>query len=341
MRPYPDFIKISKFALLILFSSFFTACNYLDLLPLHPEPQTHKNKWIRKNDFTDVKAVEVDAYAEISTSFTIGAKAYVIKADSIYEYDPLQDHFMFKTQIADFQNEGAVTFDIHGNGYLLSGYGGNLWQYNPEENILTQKASFAGMPRQSAFGFGIHNKGYYGGGGSLTITMDDFWEYDPQTDKWTQKSDLPDGTRRYAKGVSIQNRGFLMLGVTGERTVNNAGDIFMNTIWEYLPQSDSWGKRSDFPGKGRKRPAAFSIADRGYIGLGETNAGLFYGPIENDSSFLKDFWSYHPGEDRWEKVADFPGSRRYRPVGFSVSKKGYAGFGSGDKPLYDLWQYNP
>lgn len=94
--------------------------------------------------------------------------------------------------------------------------------------------------------------------------------------------------------------------------------------------SELWARRAFLPGPERDRAVAFSIGDRGYVGLGRTdNVGT-----------QKDFWEYDPATDTWTQKADFGGAPRGGATAFSLGEKGYVGTGGGDH-LRDFWEYDP
>lgn len=96
----------------------------------------------------------------------------------------------------------------------------------------------------------------------------------------------------------------------------------------------NWIKKSDFEGRPRGSAISFVIGDKAYVGLGFND--------DDDDEYLKDFWVYNSGIDRWDRIADFPGLGRVAAVSFSINGKGYIGTGyDGDNKLKDLWEYDP
>lgn len=100
---------------------------------------------------------------------------------------------------------------------------------------------------------------------------------------------------------------------------------------------NTWEKKSAFGGEKRSRCVAFSIGNRGYMGLGEDTADFE----------RNDFWEYDPGTDSWTQKASLPAVGRRDAVGFAIGNKGYVGTGI-DAPeswignnLNDWWEYNP
>lgn len=101
--------------------------------------------------------------------------------------------------------------------------------------------------------------------------------------------------------------------------------------------SGEWTQMASLPGVTRDRAVAFSIGDRGYVGLGQGTVPGTY----------QDFWEYDPATDTWTQKADFGGGPRASAAGFSIGEKGFIGTGvsedeTGDgKPLKDFWEYDP
>ena len=129
----------------------------------------------------------------------------------------------------------------------------------------------------------------------------------------------------------------------------------------------AWLQMPDYPGAGKFGLTAFSINDKGYMGLGEDSGGTNstdwyeYDPIGNTwtakaslpsdaktnlVSFVingkgyvttgqtasgfsnsNETWEYDPVADSWTAKADFSGSARMNACGFSLNGKGYVGTG--------------
>lgn len=100
--------------------------------------------------------------------------------------------------------------------------------------------------------------------------------------------------------------------------------------------TDSWTKKTDFPGVGRSDAITFTIGNKGYLGLGRSFSFPF--------PYYSDFWAYDAGTDTWTQQADFPGGNRVNPIGFSAGGKGYIGTGriySTNTYLKDFWEFDP
>jgi N-acetylneuraminic acid mutarotase len=92
-----------------------------------------------------------------------------------------------------------------------------------------------------------------------------------------------------------------------------------------------WIKKNNFPGTGRYATAAFSIADKAYMGTGE-----------NSPTAFNDFWEYNAASDTWTQKADFIGTKLVNGRSFVINNKGYLCLGyGGSSASTDLWEYDP
>ncbi len=97
--------------------------------------------------------------------------------------------------------------------------------------------------------------------------------------------------------------------------------------------SNTWCREMNFKGGGRSQGVAFSILDKGYIGIGLDKLGNRH----------QDFWEYDPAYNLWTQKEDFPGGPRLNAVGFAIGNKGYIGTGDDGSTLFhkDFWEYDP
>ncbi|MEO7988418.1 MAG: IPT/TIG domain-containing protein [Chryseolinea sp.] len=140
-----------------------------------------------------------------------------------------------------------------------------------------------------------------------------------------------------------------------------------------------WKKLKDFPGEPRYNAVGFSIAGKGYAGLGEgitdwytthltdlwefdpltedwTQKASFPGMhsydvnntlVANDKAYYmnqnREFWEYDPSLDHWEKKTDYPGLAGSGTEAVTINNKIYMGGGymDGSTQVYDFWEYNP
>jgi len=68
-----------------------------------------------------------------------------------------------------------------------------------------------------------------------------------QTGKWTKKKSLPDSIRIEAGAFDANGKIYILTG--------RHGSNYFATVWEYTPGKDTWIRKSDFPGGGRRELA--------------------------------------------------------------------------------------
>lgn len=266
-------------------------------------------------------------------SFSIGNKGYMGAGSNtwrnlkdFWEYDPETNTWTQKADFGGVERTAAVGFAIGNKGYAGTGMQSfaeqkDFWEYDPALNTWTQKADFGGGFRQQAAGFSIGNKGYVGTGTYFATDYKDFWEYNPASNTWSQKTSFGGAARKMAVGFSVKDKGYIGTG-TGLSSYSD--------FWEYDPATNVWVTRSSFV-NARRNASAFSIGNKGYMGLGYDAFGGYY---------AKDLWEYDPATDVWTKKTDFGGSARMAAGAFSIGNKGYIGCGKDiNGNTKDMWEY--
>ncbi|WP_051359760.1 kelch repeat-containing protein [Adhaeribacter aquaticus] len=160
-----------------------------------------------------------------------------------------------------------------------------------------------------------------------SVTLTSTQDFIVLTGTWTRKKDFLGEARGNALTISGVNSGFLTLG--------GSGDFTEKDFWEYLPASDVWIQKNDFPGLKRLGGVSFTIGNKIYI-----TTGFTYWPL----GFKNDFWEYNTETGTWTKKADFPGSGRIHAAAFVLDNKGYIAVGRGeyfDPEVKDMWEYDP
>lgn len=77
----------------------------------------------------------------------------------------------------------------------------------------------------------------------------------------------------------------------------------------YDPVLNKWIQKADFPGTTRYYSTAFSIDNKGFVGLGMV-----------DGVYFNDFWVYDEPTNKWSQIEDC-GIATIGSVGFSINKK--------------------
>lgn len=339
------------------------------------------------------KAAFAGTARESAVGFTIGDKGYLGTGDDMappfgkqdfWEYDPVADHWTRKADFGGGIRTRATGVAIGNKAYVGLGLisymtsTNDLWEYDPVADSWTRRTDFTGSPRNGAAGFSIGGDAYFVSGfdGQVGIPltgvpgnrMNDCWKYDTLADSWAPKASFGAGGRSNAIGFVIGGKGYLGMGMGA-----NGNSAYLTDFWEYDTLTNSWSQKASFPAGSRVGPVGFSLANKGYVGLGR---GLYgadiweFDPVLNTwtqkADFpggvrtyavglsigsigyvglgsLHDFWAYDPSADTWTRRADFPGSAISQDVGFSIGDKGYIGLGIGvsSRPDSTLWEYDP
>lgn len=152
---------------------------------------------------------------------------------------------------------------------------------------------------------------------------------------WNEKKPFPGPFLGRYVSFAIGKKGYVLVESSGRgaRTKD---------FYEYDPQTDSWTKKADFPGRDRFNGIAFSVDGKGYYGAGQAKDAV---------AGLRDIWQYDSGADKWGKFADFPGTGNVRLIANTIADKVYIGLGFGLQPsaigaeqytrAYDYWEFSP
>jgi N-acetylneuraminic acid mutarotase len=200
----------------------------------------------------------------------------------------------------------------------------------------TALEDFGGGSRSNAVSFTINDKVYIGTGYSSALgysnVSKDFYEYDPATKKWNKMADFPGPGRANSISFVIGDKAYVGLGTNYNRV--SRAEVFSD-FYEFDPKANTWTRKTDFQGTPRDQSAYFTIDKFGYIGSGNPD------PFQPNN--INEFWKYDPLENKWSKIAEYPGEVRCRAFAFAISGKGYVGGGEGNgrDKLNDMYEYEP
>ena len=266
-----------------------------------------------------------------AAGFSINDKGYIVAGkdqsfnilNDTWEYDPVADQW---TRKANFLKQLTIMsgLTVNGMGYLgmgkiASSYNLNLYRYDPVNDTWATMALKPGTGSgMKSPAFVIDDKAYF-------TEYFDLYEYHAATNKWSQKSSMFAGGY-FGGGIAftIDSKGYFGIG-------DLIGNGYINSFYMYDPISNTWTKKSDFPGELRSSAIGFSLPNgKGYVGMGYSD------------KYLKDMWEYDPVTNQWTRIEDFPGSERYDPVVFIIGSKVYIGTGySNGIHLKDFWVFDP
>lgn len=190
--------------------------------------------------------------------------------------------------------------------------------------------SFGGSARSRAVSFVIGSKGYIGTGStSETISrVKDFWSYDATAKIWSQVAEFAGTGRQEAVAFVVADKAYVGTGYDGNTALDNG---YKKDFYQYDPATNKWKAVADFPIV-RNTASAFTLGDKGYVGLGY-----------NASNYFQDFYQYDPATDKWTEVATFTGGKRRGANAFTIGGKAYVGFGLNNSAVStkDLYQFDP
>ena len=119
----------------------------------------------------------------------------------------------------------------------------------------------------------------------------------------------------------------------------NGRTLYGNTMEVFI--GDVWRQMKNFTLAGdRWAPVAFTIDNKGFVGLGEEL-------IEDDDTpqhgaSMNDLWMYDQITDTWTRMADFPGKGRFWATAFVINGRAYVGAGRDSSQQFnDFYVYTP
>ncbi len=279
-----------------------------------------------------------------SAAFVLGTRALLVGGTDgnrvgaqTHQFDTATRTWAAKGDFPGGRRADASGFSVQGKGYVALGWTDgdallkDVWAFDPGMETWTRKADFPGKGRVLPTTLVIGARVYLVGGGAGSVRHKDVWEFDPAADTWTRKQDFPGEAFMTAAGFVVGAKGYVGTG-------NLAGSAYAptKTFWEYDPASDAWTRKADFPGAARAFALAFSLGNRGYMGLGVQT-------VTPPMALPVDVWAYEPATEAWTRCADLPGAGRGMAVGFAIGSEGYIGLGNDAamQGLRDLWQFVP
>lgn len=236
------------------------------------DPATHS--------YTTLAPMPTDDLARMhAVAFTINNRGYVATGygagvmKDLWEYNPAKGMGGSWTKKADLPGPArwkAVGFSINNKGYVATGnpFGNpikDVWEYDPVNDTWTEKASMpTNSGRDEAFVFVLGTKAYIGCGNTTPLRT--VWEFNPTVGTngtWTQKANYPGLAVERLAAFSANKLGYAGTGLKTEGSF-----IYYNDFWSYSNVTNTWTKRTDFPGYQRGDAVGFAINGVGFMGLG-------------------------------------------------------------------------
>ena len=115
----------------------------------------------------------------------------------------------------------------------------------------------------------------------------------------------------------------------------NSKKTYLNDLWEYDATTDTWTDLGETPLKARVNASMVAYDGKIYVGLGYAARSAY-----NDSSYLRDWWSYVPETKAWTRCANFPDVHTVACVSFVQGEEIYAIYGFGHHYSRDICIYS-
>lgn len=290
------------------------------------------NLWEQQDDYLGQPRFDAVTFTIADTAYVgLGSDGLEYRRD-FWRYDNVNGWQSIATYGGDGRI-GAAAFVVNNVGYVGTGEsesgGGttltDFWRYDYKTNQWKEIAEFTGFSRKDAVAFSLKGKGYIGLGKDNT-NLTDFYEYTPSTDKWEPANSFTGSARSNATAFVIRDsKAYVGLG----EDQNGARADF----YEFNPDDESWTTITSLPGGERYDALSFVVGTDSYEGyiISGTDGTTEY----------KDVWRYDAKEQQWEKVSEFTGVFRLKPIAFSLQDRAYFGLGKADEILNDFWMYLP
>lgn len=298
--------------------------------------------WEKVADFPDRKAL-------YNTAFTVDGDICFLEAEldgelmnaggtAIWKFAPASCMWEKLTDFPGGKRCDPVVYVMNDKIYMGLGYTSNgdgyahlkddMWEYDLSGRSWRLMTDSPGCCSSLMSAFVHKGKGYLISSGAM-------WEeypmtvmvFDPVSGRWSKKADFPGEKVTKALTLTVEDRVF----VIGGSFAYGKEPSFSNCLWEYVPETDTWFRRADFPGTARMEMLGFVVDGRLFAGFGYENTRSDW------LDYTRDLWEYLPERDVWEPRA---GITMWKPGCFTFSASaGQGGYiGSAD---YGLWMYSP
>jgi N-acetylneuraminic acid mutarotase len=192
---------------------------------------------------------------------------------------------------------------VNGKIYAVGGgVGANLAtsrmeEYDPERNAWMEKADIP-TARYGLSTSLVNGKIYAIGGTDGRGRIATVEEYDPVRNIWTKKADMPTA-RDYLSTSAVDGK----IYAVGGRIFNQGRFLFLSTVEEYDPETDTWKKKADMPTQ--RAFLSNSVVNGKIYAIGGTNHRI----VANDYEGISTVEVYDPATDTWTREADMPTAR--------------------------------
>ncbi|PZX20368.1 galactose oxidase-like protein [Breznakibacter xylanolyticus] len=245
----------------------------------------NKKEWTKLKDFPGVGRNKAVAFAVDGKGVVGSGFDGKNKCKDFWVYNPATDEWTETNEFPGDARYGAVAFAIGDKGYVGTGYTEDgakkdFYQFNPADNSWVAIPEIPGDKRRDATAFVINDKAYVVCGSNNSTVSKQLYVFDPSLlggtgSPWTEKRKIYNVSDEsydddYSTIIGTNKVSFVMGGL-GYVTTGGSGTPGKIT-WEYNPLTDLWTERTNFEGVARNEAIAFTVGDKGYVGLGKTSS---------------------------------------------------------------------
>lgn len=304
--------------------------SYSQVIRFTTKSTTEGQAWEKYGDLPFINTWYSHVYVGTESVLLAGSSD---EEDAIFEFSPTQNTW---TRLAKINGHRKDTHIFYLDGSVYWGFSHVKGTVAHHTNLYRvdsdlENGRYMGPP---LYGCDNHLNVFQYGNAIYHISCpalhDDFTTYvvayDAARYKWDLKMEFPSHKWLNSSSVVAGDRVFIL----GGRNSINDDAVFSNRLWEYVPESDTWLIREDFPGGARYDMRGFAIGEKAYFGYGMER-------VDGELVRMNDLWVYDPAEDSWEVCSSFEALNKAE----ITHSFGYNGEGYIATSQQELWKYTP
>lgn len=132
-----------------------------------------------------------------------------------------------------------------------------------------------------------------------------------------------------ACATSLDGKGYVFGG-------RDQAGTYLNDLWQYDPQGDTWNNMGGTPLKARVNAAVAAYGGQLYVGL-----GFAKGRIYDPENYIHDWWRWDPKTNIWTRLADYPYQSTNAATLYVVGDRIYVIYGASDCFSRNIHYYEP
>ncbi|MFK7774705.1 MAG: PKD domain-containing protein [Saprospiraceae bacterium] len=248
----------------------------------------------------------------------------------LWEFDPSDYSWTLTSEELPINLSNATNFIINEKVYFGFGNSNFGTEALAFYSYSFQNSSFqyeCNLPSNQAspgqlidpVGFAHDGFGYLIGRDQNDNTQKRMWEFNPSAQEWTEFGTYSCEGNAGMFHFIINEK--LYIGLGNEYSYSSFDS--RNDVWAYDLTNNTWAKKNDFPGVGRRDGISFTHNGKGYFGF-----GLNADPITGAVKSFSDLWEYDIVADSWTKIVDMPVPNKQELFAFVFGNSLYFGGGN-------------